>query len=179
MKATRWVLLWAALAAVSGLQAAQGGASLAVPAEELERLRAQAPKLAAKKIGIGFFQHLYVAEGKAPQGSGLDYAEDVMAGFVDSGLFSPSQLLLSNSPDDAGLSAQVASEQLGFSADGSGLSYFIKKAGGEPRSGKLALPADWDKAPSGASLGATRSRIMRQVGKRLALQVAKLLLGAK
>lgn len=131
------------------------------------------------KIGIYFFQHLHLVEGKAPVGSGIEYGEEVLAGFLASGLFTADQLLLTTSLDDDQVQYVVGADWIGFSKDGA--SCFIKSPMREAplMTLVLPLPKEWDKAKPGYSLGRGRMEIMRKLGRRLAEELAGIIRDGK
>ena len=158
-----------------------------VPSDELERLRASAAQRDKVRIGLGSFAHFYPRteySGDSEQtlyaGSGYDYAEDVLQGMFQAGLFPAGNLGLSNFPPVENFDYVAASEWIGTSTD-LGIHYTIMNV----KSNKvvfeeiLPLPKEWD-GSNGADLGAqsgqdsrrVRDRVMANFGRYLAYKAA-------
>lgn len=116
-------------------------------------------------------QNLAVSQAEVTAGSGYDYTEEVLAGLVDSGLFSAAQVGISNDPVSEPWDFTAGSEQLDARGTAA-LKYFVGRGGDEKLvlNESLDLPREW-----GTKSG--RIPTMTRFGEYLAYRVAAQALG--
>lgn len=162
-------------------------AQYSIPQDEQQELLKRKADLSGVLLGLGAFQHLYPkmaikgrqGENVVYAGSGYDYVEDVLKGVLQTGLFDPAQVGISNFPPNERWK-YVASAQWIGSAGARGIRYSVvaTSTGKAIVSETLPLPPAWDTyhptwAPS------VREDAMTRFGAYLAFKTAKAVLEAK
>lgn len=163
--------------------------SFEVAPERLKALVDRKAGLASVRLGVGTFQHLYATKVMAGDvevddsiGSGYDFAEEVLAGALSTGLFAPSQLGLSNSPENERWDYVIGSKWIGSSRKGGVKFFLLKKGRPAATEESLPMPVQWDLVTDhmGRTKGGTpadREQVMGRLGRLLAVRVAEDALG--